>query len=228
LTRKTIGENPLDAVIPAASEETWPDPEVLRFAQDPDQARSRSGRLSGGKALGLIETVGLVAAIEAADAAVKSAQVKLLGYELTKGGGMVTIKLLGEVSAVKAAIDAGSAAALRIGKVVSVLVIPRPADDTELMIANVDSTGNQPPILSPSLHSSVNSAKDLWQGVRSEEANPLPQECAEPQGTPPGEAEQAAAVFLEEMPVRIAPAVPKAPAHKQKSPKKKDKGKATK
>ncbi|PWC19028.1 BMC domain-containing protein [Brenneria corticis] len=63
------------------------------------------------QSLGLIETVGLVAAIEAADAAVKSANVNLVGYELAKGGGMVTVKLEGEVGAVNAAISAASHAA---------------------------------------------------------------------------------------------------------------------
>ena len=58
------------------------------------------------KSLGLIETQGLAAGIEAADAAVKSANVELVGYELTKGGGWTTIKILGDVGAVKAAVDA--------------------------------------------------------------------------------------------------------------------------
>lgn len=67
------------------------------------------------QSLGLIETVGLAAAVEAADAAVKSANVNLVGYELTKGGGMVTVKLEGEVGAVNAAIAAASVAAAKVG-----------------------------------------------------------------------------------------------------------------
>lgn len=218
MTRKTIGENPLDAVIPAASEEIWPDPAGI-----PVRAHDRPRGLSGRKALGLIETVGLVAAIEAADAAVKSAQVKLLGYELTKGGGMVTIKLLGEVSAVKAATSAGAAAASRVGKVVSVLVIPRPADDTELMIVHVDSSGNQPPERT------------------SKETAPLLEEYGEARVTPPGKAEQEATVILGEL-AGMTEATIEHPAggyqpagsylepsvHKPKSPKKKDKGRAAK
>lgn len=78
------------------------------------------------KALGLIETVGLVAAIEAADAGVKAANVKLIGYELAKGGGLTTVKFTGDVGAVKAAVEAGKAAAERVGKVYAVHVIPRP------------------------------------------------------------------------------------------------------
>ena len=65
-----------------------------------------------GKSLGLIETVGMSAAVEAADAAMKSANVSLVGYELTKGGGMVTVKLEGEVGAINAAVAAARQAGL--------------------------------------------------------------------------------------------------------------------
>ncbi|EGD51922.1 microcompartments protein [Thermoanaerobacter ethanolicus JW 200] len=78
------------------------------------------------EAIGLIETVGLVAAIEAADAAVKAANVKLIGYELARGSGLTTVKIKGDVGAVKAAVEAGKAAALRVGKVYAVHIIPRP------------------------------------------------------------------------------------------------------
>ncbi len=84
-------------------------------------------------ALGMIETKGLVAAIEAADAACKAANVKLVGKEYI-GGGYVTIKVIGEVAAVKAAVDAGAAAAQRVGELVSVHVIPRPIDELEMLI----------------------------------------------------------------------------------------------
>ena len=70
-----------------------------------------------GKSLGLIETVGMSAAVEAADAAMKSANVSLVGYELTKGGGMVTVKLEGEVGAINAAVAAAISAASRVGEV---------------------------------------------------------------------------------------------------------------
>ena len=86
------------------------------------------------KALGLIETEGLIAAIEAADAAVKSADVSLIGYELTQGGGLVTVKVTGEVSAVQAAISSASYAAARVGSVYSTRVIPRPAPGLEMMV----------------------------------------------------------------------------------------------
>lgn len=81
-------------------------------------------------ALGMIETRGLVGAIEAADAMVKAARVKLMGKEVI-GGGYVTVMVRGEVGAVKAATDAGSVAARRVGELVSVHVIPRPHADVE-------------------------------------------------------------------------------------------------
>ena len=84
-------------------------------------------------ALGLIETRGLVAAIEAADAMVKAAKVMLLGKEKV-GGGLVTVTVRGEVGAVKAATDAGAAAAEKVGEVISVHVIPRPHQDVEMIL----------------------------------------------------------------------------------------------
>jgi ethanolamine utilization protein EutM len=83
-----------------------------------------------GRALGLIETRGLVGAIEAADAMVKAASVTLIGKEKI-GGGYVTVMVRGDVGAVKAATDAGAAAARKVGEVVSVHVIPRPHTELE-------------------------------------------------------------------------------------------------
>jgi ethanolamine utilization protein EutM len=77
------------------------------------------------EALGMIETKGLIAMIEASDAMVKAANVTLVGYEKI-GGGFVTAIVRGDVAAVKAATDAGAAAARRVGELVSVHVIPRP------------------------------------------------------------------------------------------------------
>jgi len=85
------------------------------------------------EALGMIETKGLVGAIEAADAMVKAANVHLVGKELV-GGGLVTIVVRGDVGAVKAAVDAGGAAAKRVGELVSVHVIPRPHPEVEMII----------------------------------------------------------------------------------------------
>jgi ethanolamine utilization protein EutM len=90
---------------------------------------------SGGfmEALGLIETKGLVGAIEAADAMVKTANVVLTGKEFI-GAGYVTVTVRGDVGAVKAATDAGAAAARRVGELVSVHVIPRPHEEVEKVL----------------------------------------------------------------------------------------------
>lgn len=85
------------------------------------------------QALGMIETRGLVASIEAADAMVKAANVTLIGKEHV-GGGLVTVMVRGDVGAVKAATDAGAAAAANIGELVSVHVIPRPHGEVELIL----------------------------------------------------------------------------------------------
>ena len=82
------------------------------------------------QALGMIETKGLVASIEAADAMVKAANVTLIGKEHV-GGGPVTVMVRGDVGAVKASVDAGAAAAERVGELVSIHVIPRPHDEVE-------------------------------------------------------------------------------------------------
>ena len=88
------------------------------------------------KALGMIETRGLVAAIEAADAMVKAANVNLIG-KVHVGGGLVTVMVRGDVGAVKAATDAGAAAAAKVGELVSVHVIPRPHNDVEMILPKV-------------------------------------------------------------------------------------------
>ena len=82
------------------------------------------------EALGMVETKGLVGAIEAADAMVKTAKVTLQGKEII-GAGFVTVTVRGDVGAVKAATDAGAAAARRVGELIAVHVIPNPHDDTE-------------------------------------------------------------------------------------------------
>mgnify|MGYP000636405758 CR=1 FL=1 len=85
------------------------------------------------KALGMIDTRGLVASIEAADAMVKAANVTLQCKEHV-GGGLVTVMVRGDVGAVKAAVEAGGAAAKRVGELVSVHVIPRPHEDVEAIL----------------------------------------------------------------------------------------------
>lgn len=92
-------------------------------------------------AIGIIETIGLAAAIEAADVCLKSANVSLIGYELTRGNGMTVVKIEGNVGAVKAAIEAASVAVNKVSKVYSQKVIPRPSDSIELLVRNENTVG---------------------------------------------------------------------------------------
>ena len=98
------------------------------------------------EALGMIETRGLVGAIEASDAMVKAANVILVGKEYI-GSGYVTVMVRGDVGAVKAAVDAGAAAARRVGELVSVHVIPRPFDQVESILPKpeMEPAGAEPP-----------------------------------------------------------------------------------
>ena len=109
------------------------------------------------QALGLIETRGAVAAIEAADAMLKAAKVKFLGRQKVKAG-LMAVMVAGDVGAVKAAVSAGTAAAERVGQVVSSHVIPRPHEDIDFIIPtgpqaekpvqNTPKTKRKPPIQS--------------------------------------------------------------------------------
>ena len=93
-------------------------------------------------ALGMIEVKGFVGMIEAADAMVKAAKVELVGFEKT-GGGYVTAIVRGDVAAVKAATDAGAAAARRVGELVSVHVIPRPHSEVERVLPKGNAAGKK-------------------------------------------------------------------------------------
>ena len=96
-------------------------------------------------ALGLIETRGLVGSIEAADVMLKTANVRLLGKEIVRDG-LVTVQIIGEVAAVKAAVEAGAIAAGRVGELVSQHVIPRPVDDIEAILARpIPTDDSEPP-----------------------------------------------------------------------------------
>ena len=88
------------------------------------------------EALGMVETKGLVGAIEAADAMVKAANVKLIGKEKI-GSGLVTVMVRGDVGAVKAAVEAGAAAAKRVGELYGVHVIPSPHTDVEAILPQI-------------------------------------------------------------------------------------------
>lgn len=96
------------------------------------------------EALGMVETRGLVGSVEAADAMVKAAKVVLVGKEYV-GGGYVTVLVRGDVGAVKAATDAGAAAARRVGELMSVHVIPRPHEEVEKILPPTpeESTGGR-------------------------------------------------------------------------------------
>jgi ethanolamine utilization protein EutM len=95
------------------------------------------------EALGMVETKGFVGAVEAADAMVKAANVQLVGKEYI-GAGYVTIFVRGDVGAVKAATDAGAAAARRVGELISVHVIPRPHNEVERVLPKGGKTGYSP------------------------------------------------------------------------------------
>lgn len=88
------------------------------------------------EALGMVETRGLTAAIEAADAMTKSAEVTLIGTEKI-GSGLVTVMVRGDVGAVKAAVESGSSAAERLGELVATHVIPRPHNDVEKILPKI-------------------------------------------------------------------------------------------
>ena len=95
-----------------------------------DAVKAEAAKLDVGEALGMIETRGLVSLIEAADAMVKAANVVIVAWDKVDAG-LVTVLVRGDVGSVKAATDAGAAAARRVGELVGVHVIPRPADDLE-------------------------------------------------------------------------------------------------
>ena len=93
------------------------------------------------QALGSIEVVGLVAGVEAADVACKTADVTLIGYELARGGGYVTVKVEGQVAAVQAAMAAAEVAASKLTRVVSRIVIPRPHQELESIVFSAATVG---------------------------------------------------------------------------------------
>ncbi len=123
--------------LPKTSDESITGGESIPPSKPPSQIQQKEISMTIQMiALGMIETKGLVGAIEAADAMVKAANVKLIGKEYI-GGGYVTVMVRGDVGAVKAATDAGAAAAQRVGELVSVHVIPRPHSDVEMILPKV-------------------------------------------------------------------------------------------
>ena len=112
------------------------EPEAAPVAEIKEEIKVKEEVKMSLEALGMIETRGLVAAIEAADAMVKAANVTLIGTERI-GSGLVTVMVRGDVGAVQAATDAGAAAGSRLGELVSVHVIPRPHSDVEKILPAV-------------------------------------------------------------------------------------------
>ena len=104
-----------------------------RPAEENTTNKGEEVRMANTNSLGMVETRGLVAAIEAADAMVKSANVQLVGKEQV-GGGLVTVMVRGDVGAVQAATDAGAAAAEKVGELISVHVIPRPHNEVDAIL----------------------------------------------------------------------------------------------
>lgn len=125
-----------------------------------------------GQSSGLIETVGLTAAVEAADAAMKSANVALVGYELAKGDGLVTVKLTGDVGAMNAAVAAGVAAANRVGRVWAWKVIARTATGIDKLIASKETCGA--------------TAQEGTSRMAEDKERVIPVTCVEPSITTPG------------------------------------------
>lgn len=133
------------------------------------------------QAIGIIETRGLLAAVEAVDAMVKAANVRLLGKRET-GGGLNTVAVTGDVGAVKAAVDAGSSAAARVGTVAGTHVIPRPAGEVGAMLESDFGASRPPdkPAASPKAPEAQSTAADPPVA-----ATPAPEPASQPQ-LPPG------------------------------------------
>ncbi len=132
-TRSTMAEAPLPKGKRRGrkkEEEKAPAPETMAARETTSR---RSIKMANTNALGMVETRGLVAGIEAADAMVKAANVQLVGKEQV-GGGLVTVMVRGDVGAVKAATDAGAAAAEKVGELISVHVIPRPHAEVDSIL----------------------------------------------------------------------------------------------
>jgi hypothetical protein len=171
--------------------------------------------------LGTIEVIGLTAALEAADTACKAADVTLLGYEATDGMGMVAVKVLGQVGAVKAAIDAARFAAGKVNKVVSTSVIPRPNEQIEPIIrtavtvgqgaptsVNPDDPGSKPASIGHFRRRPAAAAQPVVAQAVVEAPAPVAPP-AEPAAEPPAPAKPASkAVTLEPAPQPPAPPAP--------------------
>ena len=129
-TRKTAAKS---TVIAAPAEETA---KVLGVETEEKKEIVKEKTIMVQQALGMVETRGLVAAIEAADAMLKAANVELVGTEKI-GSGLVSVMVRGDVGAVKAAVESGTAAAQRLGEIIATHVIPRPHADVEKILPSI-------------------------------------------------------------------------------------------
>ena len=131
-TKKTAAKSATAPAVAENAEKTAASASVLTNIETKDK-KFTEGKVMTQQALGMIETRGLVAAIEAADAMLKAANVELVGTEKI-GSGLVSVMVRGDVGAVKAAVDAGSSSAERLGEVIATHVIPRPHADVEKIL----------------------------------------------------------------------------------------------
>ncbi len=131
-------------------------------------------------AIGFVETKGLVASIEAADAMLKASNVKLMGKEITKAA-LITITVVGDVAAVKASVDAGAAAAQRVGELISVHIIPRPDNQLSVILpldkANEITSRNtsKPKLIKPAGEEKKDVRIDKKSGIKPEEKSSTPE-----------------------------------------------------
>lgn len=172
------------------------------------------------QALGSIEVVGLVAGVEAADVACKTADVNLIGYELARGGGYVTVKVEGQVAAVQAAMAAAEVAASKLTRVVSRIVIPRPHQELESIVFSAATVGLTKP--APDAKATKSAAKaeapektkpESGAGTTSE-PGPEPKAITKPEPKPQLEQAQP-----ESGPDQKPDATPKDPAETTKAPR---------
>ena len=170
------------------------------------------------QALGSIEVVGLVAGVEAADVACKTADVNLIGYELARGGGYVTVKVEGQVAAVQAAMAAAEVAASKLTRVVSRIVIPRPHQELESIVFSAATVGLTKP--APDAKATTKSAAkakapepESGAGTTSE-PGPEPKAITKPEPKPQLEQAQP-----ESGPDQKPDATPKNPAETTKAPR---------
>ncbi len=133
-------------------------------------------------AIAAVELVGLPTAIEFADSALKAANVRLIGYEYSRGSGLVTVKLSGDVGAIKAAVEAGCICAEAVGRVWAKIIIPRPVRELEMMLFSKDTVGwtSEPQVFAEEEPQEAEGRETELQEAESQGAEA--QETAEAQG----------------------------------------------